>query len=80
MQFSDSAEEKANSVPSSGPPKTNLMPEIAQAEAWCELAEAKKIAAQILMDEADALLWKAIAVYQRQLAFPPEDEGDGKAT
>ena len=59
------------------------MPEIAQAEAWCELAEAKKIAAQALMDEADALLWKAIAVYQRQivsLASPPEDEGDGKAT
>jgi hypothetical protein len=80
MLFSGDIEEKANSGNGAPSARANWMTEIQQAEQWCELAEAKKIAARILMDEADTLLWKAMAVYQRQIiSFVSAPAGEGKA-
>jgi hypothetical protein len=45
--------------------------EIEQADLWCEMAEAKKIAAEVLLGEADQLLWKAIAT--RGIAAPKRE-------
>jgi hypothetical protein len=56
--------------------------ELLVADEWCEMAEAKKIQAEDLNAQADELLWKAIAVYQKYVAGsravkPPKSEASG---